>query len=94
MWVQGRLAAALRVLAFKVEQFDVEDQRRIWRDDAARAARPVAELRRDDQGALAADFMVATPSSHPPITLRWPSGNSKGWPRSTELSNFLPLAPS
>src|SRR3982074_2075312 len=53
---QGRRAAALRALAFQVEQFDVEDQRRVWRDDAARAARPVAELGRDDQGALAADL--------------------------------------
>src|ERR1700704_1205401 len=53
---QGRHAAALRALAFYVEQFDVEDQRRVWRDDAARAARPVAEFGRDDQGALAADL--------------------------------------
>src|SRR5580704_7807067 len=39
-----------------LEQFDVEDQRGVGRDDAAGAARPVAELGRDDQGALAADL--------------------------------------
>src|SRR5580704_15771028 len=39
-----------------IEQFDVEDQRGVGRDDAAGAARPVAELGRDDQGALAADL--------------------------------------
>jgi len=38
-------------------------------------------------------FIVATPSSQPLITRPWPSGNSKGVPRSTELSNFLPFAP-
>src|SRR6266700_1391793 len=43
-------------LALHVEQFDVEDQRGIRRDDAARAARAIAELGRDDEGALAADL--------------------------------------
>src|SRR5690242_14022241 len=38
------------------EQFHLEQQRRIRRDDAAGAARAVAELGRDDQRALAADL--------------------------------------
>ena len=38
-------------------------------------------------------FMVATPSSQPLMTRPAPSGNEKGSPRSTELSNFLPFWP-
>src|SRR6266550_3133667 len=38
-------------------------------------------------------FIPATPSSQPAITCLAPRVNWKGWPRSTELSNFLPLAP-
>ena len=38
-------------------------------------------------------FIVATPSSQPLITRPMPSGNSNGRPRSSELSNFAPLAP-
>src|SRR6266404_962410 len=38
------------------QQFDVEHQRRVRRNDAARPARAVAERRRNDQGALAADL--------------------------------------
>src|SRR5262249_4804832 len=38
------------------EQFDVEHQRRIRGDHAAGAARAVAERRRNDQRALAADL--------------------------------------
>src|SRR4051794_37395540 len=38
------------------KQFDVEDQRRVGRDRARRAARTVAEIGRDRQGALAADL--------------------------------------
>src|ERR1700733_8050370 len=38
------------------QQLDIEDQRRVGRDDAAGAARAVAELGRDDQRAFAADF--------------------------------------
>ena len=41
---------------FDAEQFDVEDQRRVRRNDAAGAARAIAELGRDDQRALAADL--------------------------------------
>src|SRR5713101_5873113 len=44
---------ANRQLPLHVKQFDVEHQRRIRRNDAAGA---VAERRRDDQGALAADL--------------------------------------
>src|SRR4051812_22730332 len=43
-------------LPFYVKQFDFEDQRGVGRNDAARAARPIAERRRDDQCALAADL--------------------------------------
>src|SRR5258708_34060283 len=39
-----------------IEQFDVEDQRGIWRDDAAGPAGPVTEFGRDDERALAADL--------------------------------------
>src|SRR3978361_1388004 len=39
-----------------IEQFDVEHQRRVGRNYAAGAARTVAQLRRNDQGALAAHF--------------------------------------
>src|ERR1700733_11776598 len=42
--------------ALHVKQFDVEDQRRIRRDDAAGAARAIAKGGRNDQGALAADL--------------------------------------
>src|SRR5579872_6699251 len=45
-----------RSSALHIEQFDVEDQRRIRRDDAACAARAVAEFRRNNQGALAANL--------------------------------------
>src|SRR5215475_9302437 len=38
------------------QQFHLEHERRIRRDDAAGAARAVAELGRDDQRALAADL--------------------------------------
>src|SRR5689334_16799064 len=38
------------------QQFDIEHQGRVRRDYAAGAARAVAELRRDDQRALAADL--------------------------------------
>ncbi len=38
-------------------------------------------------------FIDATPSSHPLMTRPVPIGNSNGSPRSTELSNFAPLAP-
>src|SRR5712691_8415871 len=39
-----------------VKQFDVEDQRGVWRDDAAGSAGPVTEFGRDDESALAADL--------------------------------------
>src|ERR1017187_10246511 len=39
-----------------IEQFDVEHQRRIRRNDAASAAGAVAQRGRDDQGALPADL--------------------------------------
>src|SRR5579863_5842988 len=45
-----------RASALHVEQFDVEDQGRVRRYDAAGAARAITELRRNDQSALAADF--------------------------------------
>ena len=41
---------------FHRKQFHVEHQRRVRRDHAAGTARAVAELRRDDQRALAADL--------------------------------------
>src|SRR5436190_22449447 len=43
-------------LALHAEQFDVEHQRCVGRDDAAGAPGAVAQFRRDDQGALAADL--------------------------------------
>src|SRR5258707_83071 len=43
-------------LSLHVEQLDFEDQRGVGRNDAARAARAIAERRRDDQRALAADL--------------------------------------
>src|ERR1051325_11246501 len=39
-----------------LQQFDIEHQRGVGRDDAAGAAGAIAELGRDDQGALAADL--------------------------------------
>ena len=36
-------------------------------------------------------FIEITHSSQPLITRPLPTGNSNGLPRSTELSNFLPL---
>src|ERR1700722_19012346 len=42
--------------ALHIEQFHVEDQRRIRRDDTARTARAIAELGWNDQRALAADL--------------------------------------
>src|SRR5215469_13715129 len=53
-WTQVDFVACSSTL--HVKQFDVEDQRGVWRDDAAGAAGAIAELRRDDQSALAADF--------------------------------------
>src|SRR5438046_9916103 len=38
------------------QQFDIEHQRSVGRNDAATAAGAVAERGRNDQGALAADF--------------------------------------
>src|SRR3954447_14398493 len=48
--------AGTRKLSLHVEQFDLEDQSGVGRNDAARTARAIAEGRRDDQGALAADL--------------------------------------
>src|SRR6516162_10913141 len=45
-----------RPSALHVEQLDVEDQRRVRRNDAAGAACAVAERGRNDQRALAADL--------------------------------------
>src|SRR3546814_17923154 len=41
---------------FEVDQFDIEDQRGVRRNHPAGAAGTIAELGRDDQGALAADL--------------------------------------
>src|SRR5437764_5472464 len=41
---------------FHAEQFDIEHQRRIWRNDAARTASAITQRGRNDQRALAADF--------------------------------------
>src|SRR6185312_8003685 len=49
------------VLVFDLQQLDIEGQRREGRNHAARAARAVAERRRDDQRALAADFHPGDP---------------------------------
>src|ERR1700761_7604716 len=51
---RGRTATPPQL--FDPEQLDVEQKRRVRRNDAAGAARAVAERRRDDQGALAADL--------------------------------------
>ena len=80
-------------LTLHVKQFDVEDQRGVRRDDAAGAAGAVAEFGRNDEGAFAADLHGGDPFVPTADHLRPPIGNSNGWLRSTELSNFLPLAP-
>src|SRR5579863_6436724 len=46
----------LRRSALHLEQFDLEEQRRVRRDHAAGAASAVTQRRRNDQRALAADF--------------------------------------
>src|SRR5262245_16004303 len=46
----------LSASTFDAEQFDLEDQRRVRRDHPADPARAVAEIGRDDEGALAADL--------------------------------------
>src|SRR5579871_6635297 len=53
-----RLSAGMtaRSRLFDRQQFDVEQQRRVRRNDAAGAARAIAERRRDDQRALAANL--------------------------------------
>src|SRR5215472_13608631 len=56
--VRVRVAAGS---ALHVEQLDLEDQRRVGRDDAAGATRAVAELWRDDERALAADLHRGDP---------------------------------
>src|SRR4029077_8383298 len=45
----------------QLEELDLEQQRGVGRDDAPRAARAVAEARRDEQGALAADLHARHP---------------------------------
>src|ERR1044071_2729263 len=55
MCKNSRLAGILRRAGLvDLQEFDIEDQRRVRRDDTAGAARAVAELGRDDEGALAA----------------------------------------
>src|SRR3954451_1419824 len=53
------------------QQFDVEHQRRVWRDDAACPARAVTERRRNDQRTLAADLhggnAFVPPGDHPAL---------------------------
>src|ERR1700675_3075844 len=51
----GRYCAAAATL-FDADELDVEDQRGVWRNDAAGAAGAIAELGRNDQRALAADL--------------------------------------
>src|SRR5215467_9445976 len=53
-WTQADFVACSSPL--HVKQFNVEDQCGIRRYDAACTASPVAEFRRDDEGALAADL--------------------------------------
>src|SRR5580698_3412340 len=53
--IARRYCAAAATL-FDAEQLDVEHQRGVGRNDAAGAAGAVAELGRNDQRALAADF--------------------------------------
>ena len=74
-----------------LHQLDVEHQRRVRRDHAARAARAVAHVRRNHQPALAADLHADHAFVPALDDLPAPSGNSNGSLRSTELSNFLPL---
>src|ERR1700722_6678988 len=67
-------ASPARTLALHAEQFDIEDQRRVRRDDAAGAAGAVAERRRNDQRALAADLhrgdALVPPGDHLPAADR------------------------
>src|SRR5215204_4733130 len=42
--------------ALQAEQLDIEDQRGVWRDRAASAARAIAETGRDDERALATNL--------------------------------------
>ena len=66
----GGRGGALRGL-LDVEQLDLEEQRRVRRDDAAGAARAVAELAAGSSGVrMPPTFMPATPSSQPLMT--WP----------------------
>src|SRR4051812_9805549 len=53
---EAGLFVRLLVRSLHSEQFDVEHQSRVRRDHAAGAAGAVAELRRDDQRALAANL--------------------------------------
>ena len=50
------VSGAWLVILLRIQQFDIEDQRGVGGDDAAGAASAIAEFRRNDQGALAADF--------------------------------------
>ena len=55
------VAALPRSWLLHAEQLDVEHQRGVGRDHPAGAARAIAELGRDDQGALAADLHSGDP---------------------------------
>src|SRR5882672_6461919 len=53
---RGRSRRRARLVSTHAEQFHFENQRRVWRDDAAGAAGAVTERRRNRELALAAHF--------------------------------------
>ena len=92
----GHLDRATRLRrrsALHAEQLDIEHQRGVRRDHPAGAARAIAERGGMISVRLPPIFIDATPSSQPLMTRPWPIGNSNASLRSTEESNFLPLAP-
>src|SRR6516225_11743810 len=69
-----RLRSCFSAKLLHAQELHVEQQRRIRRDHTARSARAVAERRRDDQRALAADLHAGNalipPGDHPALADR------------------------
>ena len=73
---------------------DLEEQCRVGRNDSAGSARAVSEIRRDQERPLAADLHRRDALVPSLDHASCPIGKENGVPRSSELSNFLPLARS
>ena len=86
----GRRRLAKRHRRAHIKELDLEDQRRVRRDDPAGARRPVAELRRTVRRRNSPTFMPSTPCSQPRITWPAPMVKLKAWPRGREASNVVP----